>query len=476
MIAVALVFSALFDDYQPVWSFIALSFFWSFILAVATWQIVGVWRSAGHHVSRGGQKFWAIVARLMVLVGLVQVGNVVVTNMLPQLAESFRILTGDTKLGNFHIRLLNNGTELEFAGSIKFGATEQLRQAMDGNPVKVIHLNSNGGRIAEAVRMRDFIRSKKLVTITTSRCLSACTIAFLGGRERYVPSTGQRLGFHQGKFPGVDQQDMRFTMQSVIDDAVAHGVDRAFMEEGYATAHSSMWYPTTEEAIAAGYVTGASSGQFAVSGTGGASSEAIREQLRTVLLARNIEKVDPKAFHILADHYAESLAQGIPEEQALINLRMTFGMLLRKYLPHTSEAALLEITKVTLRQIEAVQAQDPEACGHFLFPDGTRLIDLNDYVDEELIAREARAFDLVFDTLPATALTLPSEEEAQPAVTLLLENIRDKYGEDAVTMLGSIETAPRDQVCPVMQAMYSEALALPMTQRIQVLRLIYSGG
>jgi hypothetical protein len=35
-----------------------------------TWQVVGVWRSAGKHESRGGKKFWAILARIGLCLGL----------------------------------------------------------------------------------------------------------------------------------------------------------------------------------------------------------------------------------------------------------------------------------------------------------------------------------------------------------------------------------------------------------------------
>lgn len=37
---------------------------------VYVWQIVGVWRSAGKHESRGGKKVWAILARIGVCIGL----------------------------------------------------------------------------------------------------------------------------------------------------------------------------------------------------------------------------------------------------------------------------------------------------------------------------------------------------------------------------------------------------------------------
>jgi hypothetical protein len=37
--------------------------------AITLWQFVGIWRSAGRHVGRGGKRTWAILARIAVVVG-----------------------------------------------------------------------------------------------------------------------------------------------------------------------------------------------------------------------------------------------------------------------------------------------------------------------------------------------------------------------------------------------------------------------
>ncbi len=40
-------------------------------VGVYVWQVVGTWRSAGHHVEQGGKKVWAILARISVGIGVV---------------------------------------------------------------------------------------------------------------------------------------------------------------------------------------------------------------------------------------------------------------------------------------------------------------------------------------------------------------------------------------------------------------------
>lgn len=45
-------------------------------IALVVWQLVGIWRSAGHQAERGGSKAWGVVARIVVIVGAL--GSVVI--------------------------------------------------------------------------------------------------------------------------------------------------------------------------------------------------------------------------------------------------------------------------------------------------------------------------------------------------------------------------------------------------------------
>ena len=39
---------------------------------VAVWQLVGIWRSADRHPDRGGRRFWAGVAKVMVFIAVLR--------------------------------------------------------------------------------------------------------------------------------------------------------------------------------------------------------------------------------------------------------------------------------------------------------------------------------------------------------------------------------------------------------------------
>src|SRR5439155_16984534 len=48
------------------------------------WSIVGIWRSANHHVERGGSYRWTSLARLMVVLGIVVMAGQLPATIFPQ--------------------------------------------------------------------------------------------------------------------------------------------------------------------------------------------------------------------------------------------------------------------------------------------------------------------------------------------------------------------------------------------------------
>ena len=64
--------------------------------------------------------------------------------------------------------------------------------------VRVVHLDSPGGRVGEGKKLHALIRAHKLDTYVETSCQSACTLAFTAGRERILLK-GATLGFHRGR-------------------------------------------------------------------------------------------------------------------------------------------------------------------------------------------------------------------------------------------------------------------------------------
>ncbi|WP_417665014.1 hypothetical protein [Pseudidiomarina sp.] len=212
-------------------------------LLVTLWQLVGIWRSARYHTSRGGRTIWANAARIMVVIATVRAVFDFNQFGVGQLQEGFGLLANGESLGTFELRILNQGTELELIGSLPFGTADSVQALLERYPnVEVIHLNSKGGRISEGVRLYQLIQQHNLNTYSPSECSSACTIAFMGGAKRYLGKRGI-LGFHSASLQSVDGNDVAQLNDEFKRIYRRHGVSESFIRQAVRVAGADIWYP-----------------------------------------------------------------------------------------------------------------------------------------------------------------------------------------------------------------------------------------
>jgi hypothetical protein len=236
------------NDAQPFMWLAAIGFTWLCVLLFTTWQAVGVWRSATRY-KRSGRSFWGGAAKTMMVIGAIQTAASFAIVGAPQLAGIFEIVTGDSKVGPHQFHVLANGQMLEFSGGITFGVAREMEGFLDAmNGVKTVRLNSIGGRILEAQKMSDIIKARGLSTLVARDCLSACTIVFLGGKERYVLASA-RLGFHQPTFRGMTSSERRGTIAQEVQRLQRFGLSKAFAERANNATPSGMWYPDMDELL-----------------------------------------------------------------------------------------------------------------------------------------------------------------------------------------------------------------------------------
>jgi hypothetical protein len=184
------------------------------------------------------------------------VAGLVGNKAIPQIAEYWSIAFGDPLIDRHELYIFPGGTELEFAGGITFGATDEVRVLLDADPhIRVIHLNSPGGRVGEAHKLKDLIRERQLVTYTSSECASACTIAFMGGVQRFL-ALEAKLGFHRADFPGLTKEQLADINQAYRLWLLEQGVPAWFADHVYSTSSDSVWWPTFDELKWAGVITG----------------------------------------------------------------------------------------------------------------------------------------------------------------------------------------------------------------------------
>ena len=292
---------------------------WIVVFMIIPWQLVGLWRSAANYIKEADGGIWGRVVQVLVVLGVLYNLNILLNTAIPQVREYARIALGTDGYSRYRLRVLRQGTEIEVSGAIGFGLTDDMVKHLDANAsIRVIHLNSPGGRIAEARRLRDLIAARRLVTYSSEDCHSACVIAFMGGTTR-VLRQGAKLGFHRWSFPGTTSEELDSEMRKERLFLVSVGVKSQFVDRAFATPADGMWTPSVDELLRAGVITHVSDGsQFGMSEARSWSDrQAIDKALVDIPFYQSLKRHDPKAYGRILAQLESSAKEGDSERKRL---------------------------------------------------------------------------------------------------------------------------------------------------------------
>jgi hypothetical protein len=355
------------SGYNPLNIFAIIALTWSGVAVVVSWQLVGVWRSANNYARArhraGLSAFWGRLAQVAVILGAL--GNIVtfVREGAPQLVEvSGMAFRNDPDVPDYSIRVMRDGTEAEIVGGFKFGLTEDFMKILAASrQITVVHLDSIGGRLGEGEKMFKLIRERGLNTYVSSKCLSACTLAFAGGRQRFLHKDAA-LGFHKGTFPGLREGDFDSIQRNVFRSA---GFDENFIATALSTPHNEMWRPSPQALVRAKVVTAIADGtKFAFSGLGAdISKERIAKVLAGALpVFDTIRARFPEQYDALAEEYYNNLVKGKTEAETIDALRGKLMPFIRTLLPLADDDVLADYNQLLQDQYRELSARDPSRC------------------------------------------------------------------------------------------------------------------
>jgi hypothetical protein len=156
---------------------------------------------------------------------------------------------------SYRLELAADGQSVQLSGRIDFGITDALGELLSqASGVRTIRLESSGGHVPEARGLAVVIRAAGLDTATDGFCASACTVAFVSGRTRYL-AAGGRLGFHSYRLRGAGLAalflDPEAQLHQDLEAFRMRGVSEAFTARVAATPHEEMWFPSHEELLEA---------------------------------------------------------------------------------------------------------------------------------------------------------------------------------------------------------------------------------
>jgi hypothetical protein len=440
-------------------------------LVIIAWLAVGIWRSASRHKSRGGRAVWAWLAKSMViLTAAVDIALFAVFS-LPSISEDVRIALGYDRSSEYAFRLLRDGTELEFSGEIVIGTARAFAQALDAAPqLKVLHLNSNGGKLDEADRIAAKVAGRKLVTYVSDECVSACTHIFLAGRERWIGDRG-KLGFHRPYYSAlVDFNRLAITSQEG-KYLRSFGIPETFVAKVLSTPGSSMWYPSNDDLARAHLISGvAERGRFADSG----ELADLAENLLRVPIYASLKQAHPKLFEDFLSTVLQERQDGDGAAEILSSAREVFSEVFDRLLPHAPDPLVLERTFIYLGYMDGLKSVDPESCAALAGDDGTQLKTDLDKQFPELSKRE-NAFReyLIVSTDPDRPV--PTKSEVEPHLTEVFTKIRERFG-DGADLLGkdTLESDEYGRFCEVSMGLYRQITGLPSARAADLLRYLYN--
>jgi ATP-dependent protease ClpP protease subunit len=439
--------------------------------AIWVWAIAGAWASANKHVGRGGKRFWAISAKCVIVLGIVRTCASLV-GMSGQLAEHWKVATGWQLGPEVSIQVRADGKSILLKGGINDGAAEALAEALARSPsVRTVVLQSNGGWIRQGDMIAKVITDHGLNTYVEQECSSACTLAFLAGKER-AAEPNARIGFHSFQSIGGG------TTTSAIDAAAAQrlyrqaGLSSAFIAKIIATPHDRIWYPSHEELLSEGVFTRVSlGGESASIATTAPTREKLIAEFIKVPVLDALSKKYPQEFNAIIDQALLQVQAKKADNEVMGMARMQIGRLSEKFLPIVADATLLEFNLLLEAQAEALKMRNPEVCVELIFPKD-RSSNLAAFLPKELLARQLDWLtEMVRTSDPKNAQHLPMAEKQRIVKGVL--NAMPALQVQYLVSKKLHETSPRES-CQAVIGYLSVMNHIGANERARSIRAIYT--
>jgi ATP-dependent protease ClpP protease subunit len=338
------------------------------VFLITIWQNVGLWRAANEYNKKPKASMWGDVAKLGVVIGTLHSFADFITYHLPQSKELISIVSGDKGIPPFTITVLPGGKDLFFQGGIRSGSANEFKRILEAVPqATVLQIDSVGGRISEAKKIGDLVKARGMSTFCSGTAQSAASLILMNGRKRYV-TPDARVGFHAGSFPGATKE-MSEAMDSEIEEIMQRGgVSKAFIKKVLATPNSSMWFPSFEEMLEAGFITDQSFGEGFASqwGMPGIDLEGIFENLEKKQNVYAFKTCAPEEYKIMKEEVILALRSGKSEVEAISIVNETTKRIYLSLISFASDQAINILTNETLSFLKKHVKTNPKGCIYFL--------------------------------------------------------------------------------------------------------------
>lgn len=354
----------------------------------------------------------------------------------------------DPDEGETIVALGPRGDDVRLSGEIVEGTARRLAALLDANPaVTRIALTSDGGLADEGEALRQVIAARGLTTYVPDFCVSACTLAFVGGRARLLME-GARLGFHAPFEEGLFGQTFAGDKTSTRAEYIEAGVDAAFVERALAKAPDDMWYPQSDQLVAAHVATRIVARDALPDSNLDADPTAKGARavvLQNVPILAGLDTTAPALVRRIADWYLSRYREGWSEARVVDGLHVLSDSAVASAAAGADDHALVALARFLAR---AMAASDDEDDCRAIGGGGDLVAAVYAFGDDDPGAA-ATAAALVGATMkgPRVALAAPS-----PGLSLIASASRQR------------------ESCAALRRTYARALGRPVREAASLLR------
>jgi hypothetical protein len=326
--------------------------------------------------------------------------------------------------------------------------------------------------LGEAEKLYETIKSRNLATYTSSRCYSACTIAFIAGHERWLKQNA-KLGFHAPAFPGMSREELQGATEGQRRLMLAAGIPTSFISRALTTDSSSMWYPPAEELLKSNVVTGiADQYKFAASGFGSAvTADEFDQDFGKVPLYAAVKKADPQTYAEFIRQFQNGYVAGETEGSLIDALRAKVLPLVKSNLPFADDKILLKMGALMVAELSALANRDKSLCYQYLY-DGNLQGGSVQFLPDELIKQEVALDEHVL--LTAEPRAKPNQTRIDQLWKSIGSNLNTRFGDRAQLLTQTkIPLSRQGDYCDVGIGVYQEIMKQSPADSVILLREIY---
>ena len=504
-------------------------------LTVIIWQIVGLWRSANNHIRKTNQRFGAVIAN-----GVMILGVMVFAHQLLQVLPAYNRITKDilgdrdqvsssSLLDNnkeveitqdisgdgdhvsslkmldnnkevevaqdipgdgdhvSSLKMLANNKEVEITGGIKSGLTEELRKIFNKYPtITVVHLNSYGGRVGEARLLKEFIEEKELTTSTNRGCLSACTIAYMGGSSRLVYGE-KKLGFHQytsaTTAADFNKQSIDASFKEDMQFFEKKGATEEFINKVTDTSPPDLWFPENDILFSNNIITGiARDTDFVIFQEKGSDFyDNIDTMLNDIPVFPVIKQYYPEVYNRIIFKLGLATDSGINDEikyeEITSFITSNIEPISLSQLPYASDEALIEYIDIVLEIGEKLKIIDPALCYDF-YMNGMTSASIQVYLSDSDKSRFFEVLSVVLRSAKENPQPLPEESEVLENIEVLFLEQYSKFGDEIFGWIDpeQVEEVKEEIVCESIKDFFVSVKAFPRNESCKMLRYFFAEG